>query len=321
MDKSKEKIILIYYIVCSVVGALTILGYLFGILTNVMHIFILALSFALFLSLGVIIHIRKKYNERSKLMSFVYYLFDNPVNRFSILPRVILALAENNEFNNVHMRTLSITHVTNLSNIDVTGLAEKDTITYSNTYKYKLTIDNKKIPKKYVHYRGNLRTNKILDVKHKYGIQKKYKTSEPVTIFRKNSTSLGVQRYIIDLNKSNITSNEPLNVFFKLKYQDKDPVVNARSDLVIYPKQYANHVEKIKYKIKFICSKKILEKVVVSKIWEDSGVFEHLSAEYANVANKNELKINIPVDNVKYEAYHFRAYWSLISKKSTDDSR
>lgn len=103
MRKQKEMALLI----CSIVGGIAdFLAIAIALKTWSVITFVFIITIILFL--GSIVYLYIKYKERCEFISFIQYLFDNPIHNFNLLSKICLAIDKSKETNNLSVRDMSI---------------------------------------------------------------------------------------------------------------------------------------------------------------------------------------------------------------------
>ncbi len=306
MMKTQKEIALI---ACSIIGGVA--DFLaIAITLKTLNIVATVFIATIILFIVTILYLYIKYKQRCEFLSFIQYLFDNPIHKFNILPKICLLLNKTKETNDIYVRNMSVNYTYDMSNINLEAIDENTQIQYLDTIEYCFQAENKKIPEEFVCYLGNMyEKNGFGEISQKHGVQKEYVAVPPPRYTDETRPDSVVQRYSWQLIRENFTKDILVPISFQLKCLETTKA-NCNDTIIIYPRQYAKKIEQIDFGITFLCNKKILKKVEVFKIQKDRNSFKHIPVSSIPASN-NTAKIKIKLDSTKYEAYYFRVYWEL----------
>lgn len=264
-------------------------------------------ALAIMLFLYTIVHLYVKFKNCNKFLNFIVYLFDQ---KFNILPKICLAYYNSNKTNNLDVNNLSIKYTWDMTNINFDSL-EKDTyINYTDTIEYELNVQNKKLPKNFVCFLGNMASEDgASELSQKYGTMSEYQ-KVPTSNIDKSNSKFKIQCYYWELEKRNIDKGNCVPICFKLKYPEKTKA-NAKTTILLYPRQYAKKIDNITFTIDLNCNKDILKKVELFKIHSNGEEFENIPVRNLEILH-NTATYTIKPNSTEYEAYYFRVSWELV---------
>lgn len=307
----KEKILFLCALIGCFADAIAILMSI-----NKFTIAVPLLIFALVLLLIVIVQLYNKYIDRRDFLDFIEHLFQNNTHNFNLLPKICLALDKSKEINQLHVREMTVKYTYDMSKIDFSILSPETFVGYTDTIEYTLNVENKKLPTEFICYRGNMYADDYIDIKQKHGSQVEYEKVPVPRYTDETKTSSIVQRYCWQLKNEYITRSRLLPISIKIKYHEKARA-NSNDTIILYPKQYAQKIEKINFEINFNCEKNIIERIELFKIWKDNKILKNTPITGINMLN-NKATISLHPDSTKYEAYYFRVYWKLCTDSNVD---
>ena len=302
MKIDKEKLLF----VCSIVGGVADLIAIIAVLSSWSFAYILLLlSFALtFIALvSYIIRYKKK---------FIEYLFNNPTHNFNLLPKICLAIDQSTDINDLIVRDMAVSYVCDMSSIDLSSITPTSRIKYNDYIEYSFDVENKKLPKQFFCYLGNLYSDTFFGkISQKHGIQSEYELIPTPRYTDETVTRSNVQKYVWQLKPDNFQCTPTVPINFKIDYAETSKA-NSNDTIILYPRQFAKKVERITFNFSFICSKRILKRVQVFRISQNNRKFSHIPIAELKI-NNNSAQTTIIPDSSKYEVYYFRIYWDMTT--------
>lgn len=255
--------------------------------------------------------VNSRYKERVEFIEFIEYLFDNSTHKFTLLPKICLALDKERENSSLNVREMNVKYTYDMSEVNLVPGDVNKKIEYLDKIEYSLNVERKKLPKEFCCYLGNMYsidTNAKISQKH--GTQKKYEVVPTPRYRDETYTDSIVQRYSWELRKENITNESTIPISFLLEYKEKARA-QSNDTIIIYPRQYAKKIEKIKFEINFLGNAIALKKVELYKIHKDGKKFKQTPISVAPI-KESTVEFEIKPESKKYEAYYFRVFWEPV---------
>lgn len=255
--------------------------------------------------------VNSRYKERVEFIEFIEYLFDNNTHKFTLLPKICLALDKERENSSLDVREMNVKYTYDMSEVNLVPGDVNKKIEYLDKIEYTLNVVRKKLPKEFCCYLGNMYsidTNAKISQKH--GTQTEYEVVPTPRYRDETYTDSIVQRYSWELRKENITNESTIPISFLLEYKEKARA-QSNDTIIIYPRQYAKEIEKIKFEIKFLGNAIALKKVELYKIHKDGKKFKQTPISVAPI-KESTVEFEIKPESKKYEAYYFRVFWEPV---------
>lgn len=255
--------------------------------------------------------VNSRYEERVEFIEFIEYLFDNSTHKFTLLPKICLALDKERENSSLTVREMNVKYTYDMSEVTLVPSDVNKKIEYLDKIEYSLNAERKNLPKEFCCYLGNMYsidTNAKISQKH--GTQTEYEVVPTPRYRDETYTDSIVQRYSWELRNENIKNESTIPISFLLEYKEKARA-QSNDTIIIYPRQYAKEIEKIKFEIKFLGNAIALKKVELYKIHKDGKKFKQTPISVAPI-KESTVEFEIKPESKKYEAYYFRVFWEPV---------
>lgn len=298
MEHQKESITTWIGAVADIVAIVTVI--LSGITFSAF--ILLALLTALFC---IILYLFFRYRERCTFLQFVEHLLENHTHKFTLLPKVCMALDSSGERKNLHITKMNVKHVFDFSGIETASISPDEKIDYLASSEYLLTVENKHIPEEFSCYLGDMYSDPSFSIYQKHGYKTVYETV-PAPDAKHSMVSSAVTKYSWQL-KDYTAGSRTFPICFKLN-QLGHTKIHSKKFIVFYPKQYGRRIDDVDFEISCICKENILKKVELHKIWKDKTGYKHTPISDITLSH-NKATAKIAPDAKKYEAYYFSVYF------------
>lgn len=304
MDNNKERIIW----GCTLIGAVSDLVAIWAVLRSdvtTRESILLLMLLIIFFILVYLFHI---YKERCEFLEFVEYLFVNDTKKFTLLPKICVALDESREKRNYHVKDMCVRHIYDFSETDPASLLKDIKVDYTGITEYEMKLKNKHIPPIYSCFLGNMYSEPSFRIYQKHGCNTVYQTV-PVPEDKHPAVKSAVIKYSWELNKDYITRGDDLPISFKLEKQGRTRINNEQT-IIFYPRQYGESVDKVYFEISCKGKSIILKSADLFKIWKNQGKYIHTPIPGTNIDGNTATMTITPCAN-KYEAYYFNLHFEV----------
>lgn len=302
MENSKEHIVFL----CTLVGGIADFVALFMLkLENA--IFLHSISFIILVL--IIVYLFFKYKNRCHFLQFIEHLFGNSINKFTLLPKICMAIDSTNEHPKLHITEMTINHTYDFQNVNLSDITKESRITYPGNVEYHITAKNKLVPSEFACFLGDMYADPTFSLSQKHGCQSEYEnvpTPARTDDIRVTST---VTRFSWQLDKRNISHGKTFPISFKLTHCGTT-AANSDHTLVFYPKQYGKTIDKVTFKICFLCEKNVLKGAEFFRIWKDGNSYKHTPVSSVFIS-ENMAEVSFEPCERGFEAYYFRIYFEL----------
>lgn len=302
MENKKEVIVFL----CTLVGGIADLVALFMLkLENAILFHALSSIILLF----IIAYLFLKYKNRCIFLQFIEHLFENNTNKFTLLPKICMAIDSSKEHPKLHITEMIIKHTYDFQNVNLSDITSESRITYPGSIEYHITAKNKLIPTEFSCYLGDMYADPTFTLSQKHGCQSVYENVPTPARTDDIRVASAITRFCWQLDKRNISHGKTLPISFKMTHSGS---TTAKSDhtLVFYPKQYGKTIDKVTFKICFLCKKNVLKRADFFRIWRDGNSYKHTPVSSV-VISDNIAEISFEPSDKGFEAYYFRLYFEL----------
>lgn len=302
MEEKKESLI----IACTLLGGVADIIAILAFCSEKVSTFI---AIPIVILLAALSYLYTMYKNRCDFLHFIKHLTDNNINRFTLLPKICLALDSSKDPKIDHIDNLIVEHIYNFESANNQVLTRDSTVTYPGTIEYNITAQRKKIPDDYSCYLGDIYSTPSFSFYQKHGCQTDYQSVPVPEKGDDNCIKSTVTHFCWQLDKRNITHDRTFPISFKMNLSGKTKAIDDQT-LVIYPRQYGKVVDKVTFRITFKFNKDIIVRAEFFKIWKEGHNYKHTSVSGVDISN-NTAKISFYPNKQGYEAYYFRIYYDL----------
>lgn len=297
--------------------AINIIILVIGVLANIVTIVdgtanfgTLLLIICLCVEAFLIVQILYSTAEQKSFLKFIAFLYDNPHNRFNILPKICIATNQSKANRSLHIRSMEIEYEFDFSSLTDKMLSANSTINYQSTISYRLKCESQNLPESYTIFRGNMNSMGSPVLFQKHGSQESYREISCSTVEDLWQSSSSVNEYTWDLlSKSPSPGLFPIN--FKFLY-NQEAMAASDDYIIFYPSQFASKVDAASITLSFLSDHTVLQNAELFRIAIHTTPMPntpfHSSIEKKRATN-NQITFHISPKSTTTEAFYIKLHF------------
>lgn len=301
--------------------AINIIILIIGVLANIVTIVDGTANFGTLLLLiclcteaYLIVQILHSKEEQKSFLKFIAFLYDNPHNRFNILPKICIATKQAKANHGLHIRSMEIEYQFDFTKLADLELSANSTIKYHSTISYHIKCEPIKLPESYTIFRGNMNSMGSPVLLQKHGTQETYHEISCSTVEDLWQSSSSVNEYTWDLH-SNAPTPGLFPIDFKFLYHQESTAA-SEDYIIFYPSQFASKVDDASITLSFLSDHTVLKNAELFRIamrtTHAPNTPFHSSIEKKRATN-NQITFHISPKSSTTEAFYIKLHFDASS--------